>query len=529
MKRSLKRTAIRRAMAGQEGYKYEPLSSSGEESDPVTRTESDDILESLEQHLRRFKKGSRRTVINMGIAAVMVLGFVYWAAVGLGLPTNSSCDTINAGYYCQPEISHFWGQYSPYFSVPSEISAVVPDQCEISFAQILSRHGARDPTAGKTATYTALVERIQNTTTSYGADYKFIKDYKYTLGADQLSVFGQQELINSGIKYYNRYKALASSITPFIRSSGQDRVVESAQNWTQGFNSARLADSSSTANASYPFNIVIISENKGSNNTLDHGLCTVFEDGPDSTIGDSAQAKWASIFTPNITSRLNSNLPGANLTMADTIYFMDLCPFNTVASPTGIISPFCKIFTAADWKAYDYYQSLGKYYGYSWGNPLGPTQGVGFTNELIARLTNSPLQDHTSTNHTLDDDPATFPVEKSIKLYADFSHDNDMTGIFSALGLYNSTSALSNTTREDVLQTNGYSASWSVPFAARMYVEKMTCAGESEELVRVIVNDRVLPLETCGGDELGRCGLSKFVDSLSFATAGGDWGSCFTS
>ncbi|KAA8574202.1 hypothetical protein EYC84_005711 [Monilinia fructicola] len=53
-----------------------------------------------------------------------------------------------------------------------------------------------------------------------------------------------------------------------------------------------------------------------------------------------------------------------------------------------------------------------------------------------------------------------------------------------------------------------------------MYVEKMNCAGESEELVRVIVNDRVLPLETCGGDELGRCGLSKFVESLSFASAG---------
>ncbi|ESZ92929.1 acid phosphatase-like protein [Sclerotinia borealis F-4128] len=529
MKRSLKRTAVRRAMVGHERYKYEPLPSSEEDSDPVTSTDSDDILQSLEQHLRTFKKRSRRKVINMGIAAVVILGLVYWAAVGFGLPTNSSCDTVNAGYYCQPEISHFWGQYSPYFAVPSEISASVPDQCEISFAQILSRHGARDPTSGKTATYTALVDRIQNTTTSYGAGYTFIKDYEYSLGADQLTVFGQQELINSGIKYYNRYKSLASTITPFIRSSGQDRVVESAQNWTQGFHSARLEDSLSGANASYPYDILIISEDTGSNNTLDHGLCTSFEDGFDSTIGDSAQATWASIFTPNITSRLNKNLPGANLTNTDTLYFMDLCPFNTVASPTGTLSPFCNIFTAADWKAYDYYQSLGKYYGYSWGNPLGPTQGIGFTNELIARLTNNPIHDHTSTNHTLDDDPATFPIDASIKLYADFSHDNDMTAIFSALGLYNSTHALSNTTRENTSQTKGYSASWSVPFAARMYVEKMTCAGESEELVRVIVNDRVLPLEMCGGDELGRCGLVRFVESLSFAVEGGDWGSCFTS
>ncbi|QSZ33764.1 hypothetical protein DSL72_005335 [Monilinia vaccinii-corymbosi] len=529
MKRSLKRTAVRQVMASHEGHKYEPLPSSGEESEAFTSTGSDDILQSLEQHLRKFKKKSRRKVINMGISAVVILGLVYWAAVGFGLPTNPSCDTINAGYYCQPEISHFWGQYSPYFAVPSEITASVPDQCEISFAQILSRHGARDPTSGKTARYAALIDKIHNTATSYGAGYTFIKDYEYFLGADQLTAFGQQELVNSGIKYYNRYKSLASNITPFIRASGQQRVVESAQNWTQGFHSARLADSSSESNSSLPYNIVIINEGAGSNNTLDHDLCTSFEDGPESTIGHSAQATWAAIFTPNITSRLNSNLPGANLTMADTIDFMDLCPFNTVASPTGTISPFCNIFTTTDWKAYDYYQSLGKYYGYSWGNPLGATQGVGFANELIARLTSRPVQDHTSTNHTLDDDPTTFPIDASIKLYADFSHDNDMTGIYSALGLYNSTSALPKTTREDALQTNAYSASWTVPFAARMYVEKMTCAGESEELVRVIINDRVLPLETCGGDALGRCRLTKFVESLSFASEGGHWGSCFAS
>lgn len=403
----------------------------------------------------------------------------------------------------------------------------MPGECEISFAQILSRHGARDPTAGKTEDYKAVIGKIQNSTTSYGSGYTFIENYKYTLGADQLSVFGQQELINSGMKYYNRYKSLTKTITPFVRSSGQDRVLESAQNWTQGFHSARLADSLSESNASFPYNIVVISEDEGSNNTLDHSLCTNFEDGPKSKIKKAAQGIWADIFTPNITSRLNANLVGANLTNDDTIDFMDLCPFNTVASPTGTISPFCNLFTTADWKNYEYYQTLGKYYGYSWGNPLGATQGVGFTNELIARLTNSPVQDHTSTNSTLDGDPATFPVDESIKLYADFSHDNDMTGIYSALGLYNSTTPLSNTSRADAVDTNGYSSSWTVPFSARMYVEKMKCTGQSEELVRVIVNDRVLPLETCGGDEFGRCGLSKFVESLSFARNGGDWDSCF--
>lgn len=85
MKRSLKRTAVRQAMTGHEGYKYDPLPSSGEESDPVTSTDSDDILRSLEQHLRNFKRRSRRKVINMGVAAVVILGLVYWAAVYVSL------------------------------------------------------------------------------------------------------------------------------------------------------------------------------------------------------------------------------------------------------------------------------------------------------------------------------------------------------------------------------------------------------------------------------------------------------------
>ena len=264
-------------------------------------------------------------------------------------------------------------------------------------------------------------------------------------------------------------------------------------------------------------------------------------------IANKAQNDWASIFVPPIQARLNSDLVEANLSIAETISMMDLCPFDTVASPIGRISLFCNLFLDTEWLQYNYYQSLGKYYGYvertckpinfsadntffgsySNGNPLGPTQGVGFANELIARMTDKPVKDHTSVNHTLDANNATFPIGGSTNLYADFSHDNDMTAIYSALGLYNTTTPLSLTTIQTTNKTNGYSASWTVPFAARAYFEKMTCAGAGEEYVRVLVNDRVLSLETCGGDAFGRCTLSRFVNSLSFAQAGGEWEKCF--
>lgn len=140
-------------------------------------------------------------------------------------------------------------------------------------------------------------------------------------------------------------------------------------------------------------------------------------------------------------------------------------------------------------------------------------------------MTSQPVDDHTSTNSTLDSSNVTFPLGH--KLYADFSHDNDMTAIFSAMGLYNNTAPLPNNTIVEAEDAGGYSAAWTAPFASRAYFEKLQCRGEPEELVRVIVNDRVQDLKQCGGDRLGRCKLSAFVKSLGFARSGGLWNQCY--
>ncbi|EGP87805.1 uncharacterized protein MYCGRDRAFT_70665 [Zymoseptoria tritici IPO323] len=498
-------------------YKYERLGRERESS--LLRTSS------------RLEKLKRVGLLGIMVLALGFVAVLLVSGSSASPPTygGRSCDSVQNGYQCQPRISHFWGQYSPWFSVESSIPNQVPPKCEISFAQVLSRHGARDPTASKSKAYNATVQKVHATAKSYPGNYAFLKDYEYTLGADQLTLFGEQQMINSGTNYYQRYQHLASKCTPFIRSASEARVVESAQNWTQGFHAAKTADRSSKPNgdSTYPYPMVVISEASGSNNTLNHDLCTAFEDGPDSTIAANAQKTWSNIFVPPIQKRLNNDLGGANLILTDVVYMMDLCPFSTVASPGGQISPFCDLFTESEWHQYNYYESLNKHYGYSHGNPLGPTQGVGFVNELIARMTSKPVQDHTSTNHTLDDNMATFPLGR--ELYADFSHDNDMTAIYSALGLYNTstTAPLPNTTVVEAGGAGGYSAAWTVPFGARVYFEKMQCKGEKEELVRVIVNDRVVPLAMCEADRLGRCKLGKFVEGLAFARNGGKWDQCF--
>lgn len=390
--------------------------------------------------------------------------------------------------------------------------------------QALSRHGARYPTERKTEIYADLISEIQSNATAYHGVFSFLKDFEYSLGADDLTTFGETQMVDSGSTFYQRYQDLAKDNVPFIRASGSDRVIASAEKFIEGFHNIKKDDPLSLGNDSMPIVSVVISEEPGSNNTLDHSACAEFD--PWNHSSADAQELFLDVFGSPIRTRVNNNLPGVNVSIESIPYLMDLCSFQTVADTSDAkkLSPFCSLFTESEWVEYDYYQSLGKYYAYGSGHYLGPTQGVGFVKELIARLTRSPVRGHTSINHTLDDDPETFPLNAS--MYADFSHDNTMTSIYAALGLYNSTAPLSKTSVQTTEETKGYSTSWTVPFAGRAYIEKMTCDDEEEPLVRALVNERVVPLHGCEVDDLGRCKLDDFIDGLTFARYGGHWDQC---
>lgn len=62
------------------------------------------------------------------------------------------------------------------------------------------------------------------------------------------------------------------------------------------------------------------------------------------------------------------------------------------------------------------------WYGSAFGSPVARVQGIGYVQELVARLTHTPISLHnSSTNATLDDNPATFPLGQS--LYVDATHE----------------------------------------------------------------------------------------------------------
>ena len=159
-----------------------------------------------------------------------------------------------------------------------------------------------------------------------------------------------------------------------------------------------------------------------------------------------------------------------------------------------------------------------------YGQPLGPVQGVGYVNELLARLTGLPVNDSTQTNRTLDSSPATFPLNRT--LYADFSHDNQMIAIYAAMGIMRPTTA-PDPTRPDPHRS--WLASHLVPFSARLVTEKLSCKDRGVG-VRMLIDDAAVPLSVCGAGRDGICSLDAFVESQSYArnNGEGDWEKCFS-
>lgn len=192
------------------------------------------------------------------------------------------------------------------------------------------------------------------------------------------------------------------------------------------------------------------------------------------------------------------------------------------------------------------------------GSPLGPVQGVGYINELLARLTDNPVRDYTQTNRTLDSNPDTFPLGRG--MYVDFSHDNLIVAVVSAMGLFGNSKeertfggGMLDPAKPD--DTREWFVSRIVPFSGRMVVERMECGlptddaagyvpsvsgkgrqrkraedAEDSVYVRILMNDAVQDLEFCGGvGEDGLCPLHAFVKSQAYARRNGegDWEKCF--
>lgn len=188
-----------------------------------------------------------------------------------------------------------------------------------------------------------------------------------------------------------------------------------------------------------------------------------------------------------------------------------------------------------------------------YGNPLAHANGVGYLSEVLSRITgNRTGTDSTTTNSTLNASPISFPLDR--KIYVDFTHDNTLANVFTALGVFDDRLLDSAATAggaggrrrkglpwdglpEDEVEEREWFFSRMAPFSGRMHLEVLDCGdGEGErgragglvgDSVRILVNDRVLELDWCDGREV--CPLDVFVGHLYAAVERGqrEWLGCF--
>ncbi|KAH9811022.1 histidine phosphatase superfamily [Melampsora americana] len=381
----------------------------------------------------------------------------------------------------------------------------------------LQRHGTRYPTHHVSIKIKTVLNKLKNVK-PIDDKFEFIRNYKYHLLENSLTKFGENESFKSGQEFKKRYSNLLSlnhhedlnqtqsnstyTSPIFIRVSSSERVIQTSKHFLLGLN----LESDHKFNES---SILVISEKFGV--TLDDNNCPNSPDLPFSN-------QWLEYFTRPIIKRLNSKAIGLNLNPIDVVSLMQLCCFESLADQ--IYSQFCKLFEKSDWIGYEYYIDLDKLYKHGYGNKLGAVQGVGYVAELLSRLTGDASyvrNDKTQVNHTLDQSIEAFPLNR--KVYLDFSHDNQMISIISALGIK----------FEPLLSPHGpplsdreWRMSSMVPFASRLTFEKVHCDDNPNDQVRILLNDEVIPLKFCKDHQFKLCDLNSFINSQNFTKSNGN-------
>lgn len=207
-------------------------------------------------------------------------------------------------------------------------------------------------------------------------------------------------------------------------------------NWALGFfgPSFQVTPDDTLANATSAFDLVIITEGGTENNTLaSYDSCTN-EYATDNVLylGDYLLETYIPKYLAEATARLQEYVPsGFDWTVNDTYAMQSICAYET-----GYIgeSNFCGFFTEEEWAGFELTLDTEYYYDYTWGNPTGRAQGIGYLQELLARLQNQYIDSSdSSVNSTLDNNADTFPLGR--EFYADFTHDDVIVSVLTAMSM----------------------------------------------------------------------------------------------
>ena len=448
----------------------------------------------------------------------------------------------------------------------------LPDGCQIEQAHSLQRHANRFPTAffddgindvnfaGKVMNWTAA-----NATKKFTGPLDFLNSYKYQMGSSYLTGLGAATEFQAGVTFWNRYGRTLYNASvgqlaynasfpngtarpkPVLRTTSQSRIENSEISWALGFfgPSFEIVPDPTLANATSAFNVVIIPEGGTENNTLaSYDSCFNDDLDPIGELGDLDLETYLHVYLTAATARMQKYAPaGFTFTLNDTYAMQSLCAYEN-----GYIgmSDFCFLFTEDEWAGFEQTLDMEYFYDYSYGNPTGRAQGIGYVQELIARLTKVYIPvSNSSVNSTITNNAADFPLGE--KFYADFTHDDIIVSTLTALS-FDYLRAPPNLTMFPPDPNRHFILSHLTPFGGRLITEVIGCTSANpapmtthrtqyyptqygynatsatNKFIRMRLNNGVLPLSEirgglCAGRTDGMCPMAKFVESQANAYA----------
>ncbi|KAK3678509.1 hypothetical protein LTR78_001806 [Recurvomyces mirabilis] len=469
-------------------------------------------------------------------------------------------------------ISQYWGQISPYRDNDDNYFDVqdvgLPHGCQIEQAHTLQRHAQRFPTSSfddgiNDENFAAKVKNFTsaNPNAKFTGPLAFLNTYRYIMGESYLTNIGATTEFQSGATFWNRYGRTLYNATvgqtqynasypngtarpkPVLRTTGQPRIENSQISWALGFFGPSFYPTPDPTLASFTntslFDVVIIPEGGTENNTLASYDSCFEDDLQSSDLGDlDLLFQYVPLYITPATARLNAYVPaGFKFNNNDTYAMQSICAYEN-----GYIgqSDFCSLFTEAEWQGFEQTLDIEYYYDYSFGSPTGRAQGLGYQQELLARLTNQYItSSNSSVNSSLTNNPAQFPLGRPF--YADFTHDDIIVSVLTSMSVdyFREHPSLTQFPPDP---ERHFILSHMTPFGGRLITEVIGCnspnpiaehthatqyypseygydpANATNKFVRMRLNNGIVPLDTirtgeCLGRTDGLCALPKFLAS----------------
>ncbi|EMC99773.1 hypothetical protein BAUCODRAFT_145151 [Baudoinia panamericana UAMH 10762] len=469
-------------------------------------------------------------------------------------------------------ISQYWGQISPYTDNADSYFGVqdvgLPNGCQIEQVHSLQRHAQRFPTSEyddgvNDENFAAKVFNFTSThsTSLFTGPLTFLNTYRYQMGESLLTNIGAATEFQAGTTFWNRYgrtlyNASAGQVVyngsyangtarpkPVLRTTSQSRIENSEISWALGFFGPSfyptpMPNLTNFANGSL-FDVVIIPEGGTENNTLaSYDSC--FEDDLQSAdLGDQDLIhQYVPLYIGAATQRMQQYAPaGFTFTVNDTYAMQSICAYETAYIG---MSDFCGLFTEAEWQGFEQTLDIEYYYDYSFGSPTGRAQGLGYQQELLARLTNQYItSSNSSVNSSITNNAAQFPLGRPF--YADFTHDDIIVSTLTSMSVdyFREHPSL---TQYPPDPNRHFILSHLTPFGSRLITEVIGCnsanpaaihnkrteyyptqygynpANATNKFIRMRLNNGIVPLNTirtgeCLGRTDGLCSLPNFLKS----------------